>query len=211
MTLYVVRHGETEGNLGKFHQTDATPLTKNGLNQAKKLAQRFTHTHIDTIIASPTVRTRQTASEIAQVTQADITFDERFKEKRNPSMVANKPYSDTLKTVWDTIFSHFDDPKFHHSDEENAWDFIARVSSGFQELEKRKETSIVLVTHGFVVRTIVGLVTFGPMFSSREFRHMIDHFETNNTGITVLRSEEVSPGMITWRVITVNDHAHLLE
>lgn len=206
MKLYIVRHGETNGNLGKFHQSDETPLNQHGIEQAKFLANRFHKTHIDLIIASPSLRTRQTAAQIEQITHAPVEHDELYKEKRNPSEVINMNHDDA-KNIWGEIHAHFYEPNFHYSDEENAQEFITRITKGLALLEKQTAESLILVTHGYVIRAIIGLIMKGQDFSPKDFELMIKRFMTTNTGVTMCEYTHKDG----WRIIAYNDHSHLLE
>ncbi len=209
MRLYIVRHGESEGNFYQRHQTDAEKLTKHGIKQAKKVAKRFAHTKVDQIISSTTVRTQQTAHEIAEVTKAPIILDSRFKELHGPSQIQGLQHTDAFaKKVKRIIEKNKDNPDFHYGNEENYFDFIKRVSEGFFDLEKYiDKENIVVVAHGHVLRVLFGLIIFGVEFSSREFDLMMRRIITNNTGITVC---EFTPEF-GWKLITYNDNAHLLE
>lgn len=209
MKLYLVRHGESEGNIAKRHQGETEKLTPLGEKQAKVVAQRFSHTKVNRIIASPMKRARQTAEAIAKVTGSDITFDDQFKEIKNPSEVIDKPHSDKkAKEIYKTRLKNSHDPDFHYSDEENHFDFLRRISTGLASLEfYHEDDCVVLVCHGHVIRALFGLIIFGPEFSVREFELLIDRISTNNTGVTVCEFDPTT----RWTMVTYNDHAHLLE
>lgn len=69
LTLYVVRHGETEHNRRRLMQgrrIDA-PLNERGAVQARALGARFAHVPLDAIHVSPLVRARQTADEVIRL------------------------------------------------------------------------------------------------------------------------------------------------
>ena len=64
MELYIVRHGETFGNLGS---KDIDPLlTKRGEEQARLLGERLSHISFNGIFASPYLRSLQTAWAVVQ-------------------------------------------------------------------------------------------------------------------------------------------------
>ncbi len=74
-------------------------------------------------------------------------------------------------------------------------------------LEEQKAENILVVTHGFSLRIIVGYVIFGNDFNSYDFVRMKDSMLTNNTGITVIQIGKIKK----WQLTTWNDHAHLLD
>ncbi len=79
----LIRHGEAEHNVARIYSGKASNphhLTKDGKVQAEKLAQNITP--VDVLVASPLVRTQETAKVIAEVQgfNEKIITDERFKE-----------------------------------------------------------------------------------------------------------------------------------
>lgn len=58
MNIYLVRHGESMGNLNRTHQGENVPLSKEGQNQVIKLATKLKNKSIDVIYASPRVLPR---------------------------------------------------------------------------------------------------------------------------------------------------------
>src|ERR1700685_3158559 len=56
------------------------PLTDVGLQQAAAAAKRLASAGIDVIVASPLLRARQTASEVAATTGAPVVADDGFRE-----------------------------------------------------------------------------------------------------------------------------------
>lgn len=69
LTLYVVRHGETEHNRRRLMQglrIDA-PLNERGAEQARALGARFVDVPLDAIYVSPLIRARQTADEVIRL------------------------------------------------------------------------------------------------------------------------------------------------
>ena len=66
--IYLIRHGETNSNLGhKFQGRIDMPLNGNGLQQARKMAKYMADKKIDAIYSSSMLRARMTAAELAMV------------------------------------------------------------------------------------------------------------------------------------------------
>ena len=64
--LYLVRHAQSEGNRGEYDDPDNDPpLSAVGLEQAGRLARRFTRQRVDAVYASPLRRALETARAIA--------------------------------------------------------------------------------------------------------------------------------------------------
>jgi broad specificity phosphatase PhoE len=66
MEVYLVRHGESQGNAHGIHQDAQVGLSPRGIEDAGALADRLRHVPIDTIISSPFQRAFQTATIIAR-------------------------------------------------------------------------------------------------------------------------------------------------
>ncbi len=62
-TLYLVRHGRTQGNLERLlHGATDLPLDRLGLRQSQRVAERLAENHpADTLVTSPLQRARTTA------------------------------------------------------------------------------------------------------------------------------------------------------
>jgi len=75
--LYLVRHGEKVRNIGD------PPLTEKGILQAKDTGIYFKNQRLQKIIASPSLRTRQTAEIIADALALEVTFSDLLKERAN--------------------------------------------------------------------------------------------------------------------------------
>ena len=76
--LYLVRHGETDGNVQQWYQgsTDV-PLNARGIAQAKYLSQFLQSVHFDGIYSSTLQRAKMTAEIIAKPHGLDVqSYDE---------------------------------------------------------------------------------------------------------------------------------------
>lgn len=83
MKLIITRHGETEENLNKIWQGHLPgKLTKKGIEQARKLANRLKDKNIDVIMSSDLARASDTAKEIAKFHKdVPIYFTEDLRER----------------------------------------------------------------------------------------------------------------------------------
>lgn len=97
-SLWVVRHGESAGNLARAAAESArdaridhvsrdmdSPLSELGQQQADALARWFAarpaHERPNCIISSPYLRARQTAAAVGAALDLPVTLDERLREK----------------------------------------------------------------------------------------------------------------------------------
>lgn len=211
--IYFVRHGITEANIGNREQGPVGPLTELGRKQAEFVAKRLSTLPIDTIVASPQERAKETAEIIASHIKKDITFTETLVERKastefigvhqeDPEYVRVKMLSHEKRMV---------DPAWRHSDEDNFFDLKNRAVAALKFLEATPGEHIVAVTHAGILRMIVGVVIFGEELTYLEWTKLYFGLTANNTGITIVKLLDVErphiPGF--WKLVSWNDHAHL--
>ena len=80
-TFYIVRHGQSVGNInGDIWGTDPE-LTPKGIEQAEALADALQSIHLDHVIASTRTRAKQTANIIASKKKLPLTEQDRIVER----------------------------------------------------------------------------------------------------------------------------------
>jgi len=100
MEIYLIRHGETGGNVAHRHQAEDTELTARGVEQAKAVAVLMTEYEPTHLVCSPLVRSIQTAREIAKTTDLTPTITETVTELRRASYM----YGHFHKSFFSMIF-----------------------------------------------------------------------------------------------------------
>lgn len=209
--VYFVRHGESGANATGKPGDPASPLTPKGERQSHFLAERFAHIPLDVIIASPYVRTRQTAEIFNRRLDKPVVYSELFTERRNPDAEIGLESGDPKRLdIHEKILEHFHVPGWRHSNEENFEDLHERGLQALAFLSERPETNVAVITHGGFLRMLVALMLQGPKLSSQEFMRIMMCLVTRNTGITLCEwrpDARYGP----WKLITWNDHAHLGE
>ena len=208
-TVYFVRHGESEGNVGDFHQEHTTPVTEKGRQQAQIVSDRCKNLQIDVVISSALERTRQTADIIVSKIKKPLELSELFEEKRSPKEQTGtaRNSSEAIK-AGEEIIKNFAVPGFRYSNEENFDDLKTRSKNALQYLEKRPEQNILVVTHGVFMRVLVAYLLFGDELTGRECEQFIRKLFMNNTGIIKLTFNEERVNA-PWKLVVWNDHAHL--
>jgi len=216
MKVYFVRHGQTNGNKSEVHQDHSDDLDETGLQQAKKVAQRFANIKIDAILSSDYVRAVVTARAIGKVTKNEIETSELLRERRRPSTLVGKRYDDeeAIK-VMKTMEENKHLSEWHYSDEENHQEALVRAQKFFKLLELRKEESILIVSHAAFMKFMLTYMIFGKDATVAQFEKIYDSFRVNNTGITICNYGEGLRGLykkdVYWHIETWNDHSHLGE
>lgn len=206
--IYFVRHGESEGNVTKFHQTKETPLSKIGQFQANMVALRFSKIQADLIIASPYLRAQQTAQAIALKNNLKIKTSELFKEKKGPSKLFNlsqesKESIETRKIIAAHFFDQ--DGKWRYADEETAHEFVDRVGKALDFLQQRPEENLIVVCHSLILHMIFAKI-LSPKSNLQDLYAINENLKINNTSISVaLYNEERQK----WVIDCINDYSHL--
>lgn len=149
MKVYFVRHGQSEGNVRRYHQDKLTQLTEHGRNQAELVAQRCKKIDFDVILASDYVRAHDTTKAIAKASSMDVEVCELLRETRSPSFFQGKHHkSHAIIEIKNIILSNFSNPDWRHSDEENFYDMFQRAKQCIEFLQQRTEKNITCVAHG---------------------------------------------------------------
>ena len=163
--LYMVRHGETILTpLRKFSGTGPInpELTEKGLSQAAAVAKEIAKLKPEVLIASPLMRTTQTAQAIADTTGLEINFDEVWYELS---------FGD-----WDGL--SFEEVKEKFPDEYQAWlnssSYAPAGGESYDQAGIRVEEAlekvaaeypgqrVVVVTHNGVIKLAAQIATGAP-------------------------------------------------
>jgi probable phosphoglycerate mutase len=162
--VYMVRHGETILTPDrKFSGLGGSnpPLTDVGLNQAERVAVEIAKIQPDVIIASPLLRTKQTAEAIAKATSLKVVEDESWYECNFGHWDGLS--IDEVKEKWpDDYTSWISSSAFTPPGGESYDDLAARIEPAFDALaEKYPGQKVVVVTHNGVIKQIASLVIEG--------------------------------------------------
>lgn len=208
-TVYFVRHGESEGNAGPYFQGLESPLTEVGRQQALVIVDRCSKLSVGLLVASPAKRTKETAIAISKQINKPIEWSELFLERRRPSEIVGKRKDDSaIKTIEDSWFLSMTEGSARVGDGETFSELMGRVDAALEFLRSKTEQHILVVTHGFFLRTLLGRVLFGQSFTGADLKRVIAGFRTENTGITVISDDSWLPET-KWRIRSFNNHAHL--
>ncbi len=99
MEIFLIRHGETGGNVAHRHQAECSELSFVGEQQVKEVAElikRYEPTHL---VTSNMVRAIETARVIGQVCDLMPETDARFVELVKPNYLFGH-YHWSIKSLW---------------------------------------------------------------------------------------------------------------
>ncbi len=191
--IYIVRHGETDWNIGSRMQghTDI-PLNSKGKQQAKEIASHLKKINLDIIYASPLSRAYETAMIINSHHNAPIIKDNALRERQFGEL-EGKTYEEVNKFHPALIFSEtWNYPDYHPPGGESVNDIKKRVSEFTKKiLKKYTGKSILLVSHGVALRILVGAF----LNTSPE---QLEGLRMKNASLTII---EISRGEPTLHII----------
>src|SRR5262247_63929 len=176
MTILLVRHGETAGNVSRILQLPDVPLNERGVGQAEQLAQRLLNDGFAHIVCSDLLRARMTAAPLAVYSGIEIEESPLLQE-RNFGDLRGTPYADLAEDPFR--------PDFAPPNGEDWPTFHARAAAAFDLIVRRRcsvNGNLVVVTHGLVCRALVGRHALLP---EGEVVPVLFH----NTSVTILHEK----------------------
>ena len=145
MKLYLIRHGQSEGNARGVYCGQADyPLTEQGREEARSAAPLLQHITFDQVYASPLQRAVETAALAIPDYKAQI--DERLKEISVGSLTG-KPVKQTIKELGEPFAMHRKNWDFTSYGGENYAMMMDRASSFLRDVEKSGAQNVAAVCH----------------------------------------------------------------
>jgi broad specificity phosphatase PhoE len=208
-TVYLVRHGQSDDNALPVFQSLNSPLSLKGKLQAETIANRLKNHTIDVIISSPLPRAQQTAEYISKSVDKAVTYSDLFVERIKPSKLEGKPWKDKVANdLWRNWERTLYASGIRVEDGENYDDTILRVDNAIKYLTQLEEESIVIVSHGHFIRTLVARILLGEKLTGDILKHFQERTFMENTGITILLYKDGFEEDFDWRLLTLNDDTH---
>lgn len=200
MKLYIIRHGETFGNLNGdgFSETDLTPK---GERQITLLGERFKGENIDKFYVSPLVRAVKTANAVREHHKnTPIIIDSLLLEKGTAPDYTGLPDEEIKKLCPDTEIN-FRTPLGEENDEKaysRAKEIIEKIKA-----ENEFESTVVVIAHGTFNSYLVLAALDFPFKENFNFSHV-------NTGVTLVQYLKEND-VIKTKLKFLNDYSHLDE
>ena len=194
MSIYVIRHAEKQS--GDFHHEglkfNDQPITKAGMESARRLVDFFSTVDIASIHVSEYLRTLQTIAFVAEAKGLVPHVDHRINEidigviEEMPDTQVEEQYPD----FWAAY--HTRDREFRMPGGETGYEAQKRIRSLFDSLDRAKNH--ILCTHEGLTRTLLCSVLGLPAYR----RHL---FSIDYASITVF---EYRPEFHCWTIPKVN-------
>lgn len=156
MKLYIMRHGETDGNRGNRLQGRADiPLNENGIRQAKEAGEKLSKKNLifDAVYSSPLQRAMDTAVLVSGRRREELRTDERLLE------IDLGPYDGAdLKQSFPVIRQLMENRPPEGVEKISSLE--ARISDFVRDLTSSPcEQNMLIVTHGVAMRGIIRELT----------------------------------------------------
>jgi len=183
MELYIARHGETRSNVERRLTGGKTnsPLTENGIEQAKQLGKSLEHITFDAVYSSPLERAVDTVK-IAFGDKYKINIDERLEEIRLGVMEGEK-FDEVSELFPESGMLFWTDPISYKPpvNGESINDMIERFSSFIDDIQSKNYNKIFVLTHGYALRVLyacmkdrqVATIGESPHYSNCDIAHYI--------------------------------------
>lgn len=161
-TFYIVRHGESEGNVQKILQGQMDfPLTKNGEGQARKRARELKQVKFDLAFSSDLLRAHRTAEIIALEQKLTVQTTKALRERHFGTYEGLSPttFTDPIQQLFDQWhqmaekewMAHKMDEHFESGDE-----MVSRMLTFIREIAVGHPGKTVLsVCHGDLMKNLL--------------------------------------------------------
>ena len=211
MQLFIVRHGQSTGNITNADVPDAE-LTPLGRQQAREAGSRLAGEGITHVLCSPLVRALHTATEVAKACAiGEISVMPELQETRR-SVHRGFGRSELLQ--------RFPLAQFPHTIEGDGWDhggetYESGLERGFSAIAAlrscyRAQDRLAVVSHGAFINYLLRALLHIPAS-----RHI--WFIVNNCSITNIRFHQPELNQGDWsfpielELISINECSHLSE
>lgn len=162
--IYIIRHAEAEGNIGRrIHGHYNTLITTNGLRQVEALKRRFENIRIDACYASDLTRTCMTSRAIYEPKGLKLYKDARFREV-NLGIWEDLPFGYLYNFEAEKMRVFNDDPLHWSIDRsENFEQYTSRFIEALTEAARENDgKTIAIFTHGCILRGVQLKLFFDP-------------------------------------------------
>jgi broad specificity phosphatase PhoE len=143
MSIYLIRHAQTDGNAGRRLQVPETPLSAAGVAQAGRLALRLPGEGIGGVLSSDLLRAVRTARIALGSSGIPVVLDERLRERN---------FGDLRGLCYDELAGDIFAPGYDPPGGESWMDFLGRIDRAWElvvETARKTEGNLAVVTHGF--------------------------------------------------------------
>lgn len=152
MKLYLMRHGETDGNKARVLQGRLNnPLNETGRKQAEEAKERIKEISFDAYYVSPLTRALETAMIVTGLDSNQFHIEERIAEISFGSREGH-----SLEELGHDFQKFFLDPPAYRQaeDAESFEELISRIREFLTELKTKDHEKVLIVSHGAAIHAM---------------------------------------------------------
>lgn len=199
--LILIRHAESAHNLAnRIQGHHDSPLTPEGLRQARSLAQRLKSFKIDRIYSSDLGRAFSTTKEIVRYKKVAVVQDPQLREIQLGEWEGMTV--EEVDRLYDNGYQKWlkKPSACHIPGCEKISHFRKRITERVRKIARaNRGKTIALVTHGGAITALLA------DWLQADFDHLLLNFRIDNTSITI--ADETDKRV---HLKTINDTAHLM-
>lgn len=182
MSIYLIRHGRTEGNVERRLQVPETPLSEEGRAQARRLGDRLADVGIERILTSDLARARMTAEALSRAAGVEPDLEPLLQERN---------FGDHRGLLWQDAAPNIFDPAYAPPGGESWPEFVERAARAWVRIARASaETSghLAVVTHGLIYEVFLQRHT--DLVAGSAQRAERPSFLIRNTAVTIVTPHE---------------------
>lgn len=154
MKIYLVRHGETTGDIeDRYGGSYDDHLTERGREQIETTASKLADKGIEVVFVSPLIRARETAEIINSKLNLEVKVVEGVQE-RSYGVLGGLTKAEAVEKYPEAVELH-KDPKNTDPEGESQTDFINRVTDAFKVISSGNYGTIAVISHGGPIKLIL--------------------------------------------------------
>jgi broad specificity phosphatase PhoE len=159
MKIYLIRHGQTTGDLEDRYGGDYEDrLTEEGKEQSRRLAQKLKHSGIEILFCSPKIRAQETAEIVSKEIGCQVEIIHDIRERNMYGILTGMVKSEAREKHpqhVETLKNHY-----HTIPESEGYEhFGGRIQKSFDAITKQPYQTIAILSHGgaisFIFREIL--------------------------------------------------------
>ena len=206
-TIYLVRHGETQGNIDDKAQGHLdVPLTETGRLQAKAVAERLSDIEFDAVYSSDLQRAFDTAKAITahqpelQIQTRSQLREYHFGDYEDMTWAEISNTYPALYRRWKNLSMRLDIEFPGGESTLDAWERVGEVLKEILSEHQQGGETILIVGHGGSLQAVLAHLL--NLSAANQWFFLFD-----NTSVTVIKEHPYTPN--AWRANQFNDTSHL--
>jgi probable phosphoglycerate mutase len=156
MNIYLVRHGQTSGDIENRYGGDYDDhLTSLGQQQSREAAEKLAKLNLEIIYASPKVRARETAQIIKETVGQNIPLSivPDFRERNRYGVITGLTKEEAA-SQFPAEVKKLEDEHSTLTSGEDYENFGKRIQEALKNIATGKYSDVAVVTHGGPIRYI---------------------------------------------------------